>query len=79
MRRRSIITRALITSNISDKYNLILNKRLALLNKQLVCRDENTKFQKEEQKLKLVLFNLEIQYKKALLKSNFGLDYTKIL
>lgn len=77
-RRRPILNRALTTSDISEKYNLILDKRLAILEKQLASHDDITRFQQEEQKLKLKLLQLEIEYKKSLIKTNFGLDCTKI-
>ncbi|CAG9773815.1 unnamed protein product [Ceutorhynchus assimilis] len=51
-RRRPMINRALTTSDISEKYNLLLDRRLTLLEKQLGQHEENAKFQKEEQKLK---------------------------
>lgn len=77
-RRRPILNRALTTSNISEKYNVVLDKRLAILEKQLASHDDIIRFQQEEQKLKLKLLHLDIEYKKNLIKSSFGLDCTKI-
>lgn len=75
-RRRPVLTRALTTSDISEKYNLLLDKRLIFINKQLSQQEEQANFQKEEQKLKLHVLKLEIEYKKRLLKNNFGIDVT---
>ncbi|KAF5278537.1 hypothetical protein FQR65_LT15650 [Abscondita terminalis] len=73
--RRRPTTRitTLTSSDVAHKYNIILDRRLVLLEKQRLQIEEQVAYDREERKLKLEQLKLDVAYKKELLKQNFNL------
>ncbi|KAK4882382.1 hypothetical protein RN001_005701 [Aquatica leii] len=63
-RRPTTTIMALTSSDVSARYDELLNKRLILINKQIKLLDDEAAFKKEQQNLQLELLNIEIAIKK---------------